>query len=312
MGDILGRVGLDRPGALAAMIGGWDAILAAAKPDLVVADFAPALLTAARGRVPTVLTGAGFACPAASLDRFPVLGDGAIAIDETELLDIADADLRTVGRDPLNSLPALFAADHDAIASFAVLDPYRDCRSQPHCAPVIDVADTAVANPSAEDLFVYFYRLAPADAPLWQGLALSGRKVRIHFPDPTPDHLATFRKLGLNFEKHPLRFDRIAAQSRLALSHGGQGFVSSCLLTGLPQIVAWYDLEKKLAGQAVSEAGLGRDFNFHALTAGQIAEVIEAAWTDTAIHGRAADARRGFVAVMGNRVEDRIADLIAS
>ena len=162
------------------------------------------------------------------------------------------------------------------------------------------MAETAVANPSADELFVYFYRLAPADAPLWQGLALSGRKVRIHFTDPTADHLATFRKLGLTFEKHPLRFDRIVGQSRLALSHGGQGFVSSCLLTGLPQVVAWYDLEKKLAGQAVSQAGLGREFNFHALTASQIAELIEAAWTDPAIHGRAAKARPGFIAAMAN------------
>ncbi len=312
MGDILGRVGLDRPGAFAAMIRGWDAIVGAARPDLVVADFAPALLTAAKGRVPTVLTGTGFACPAASLDHFTLLGEGESALDEAELLDIADADLRAVGRDPLRSLPAIFAADHEAIASFGLLDPYCNKRAEPHCAPVIELPENAVANPAADEIFVYFYRLAPADAPLWQGLALGGRKVRIHLPDPTPDHLATFRKLGLILEKHPLPFDRIAAQSRLALSHGGQGFVSSCLLTGLPQIVAWYDLEKKLAGQAVSHAGLGRDFNFHALSAVQIAELIDGAWADPAIHGRASAARPAFVGAMANRVEDHIAALAAA
>ncbi len=311
MGDILGRVGLSRPGALAAMIRGWDAILGAAKPDLVVADFAPALLAAAKGRVASVITASGFAAPAAGLARFPVLTGNASTLDEAELLDIADADLRSVGRAPLASLPSIFAADHEAVAGFALLDPYREYRVQPPCAPVITVPEHAVADPAADELFVYFYSLAPADAPLWQGLALSGRKVRIHVPDPTQEQLATFRRLELIFERHPLPFDRIARQSRLALSHGGLGFVSSCLLTGLPQIVAWYDLEKQLGGKAITAAGLGHDFNFHALTAVQIAEVIEQAWTDPAINSRLAAARPGFAAAMADRIEDRIAALAA-
>lgn len=310
MGDILGRVGLDRPGALAAMIRGWDAILSAASPDLVVADFAPALLTAAQGRLATVATGTGFACPASRLSSFPLIDDGPPALDEGELLDIADADLRAVGRDPLASLPALFAADHEAVASFALLDPYRDTRNGRHCAPTIDTPPTAIANPAADEIFVYFYHLAPADAALWQGLAMSGRKVRIHFHEPTPAHLTIFRKLGLAFEHRPLPFDRIAARSRLALSHGGQGFVSSCLLAGLPQIVAWYDLEKKLTGRAVAAAGLGREFNFHRAQPSDVAQIIDAVWHDTSARARSMAARPGFVDAMSDCVEDRIAALL--
>ncbi len=309
MGDILGRVGLDRPGALAAMIAGWDSILAQLQPDLVVANFAPALLAAARGRIETVVNGNGFSCPAAGLAAFPALARGQPALDEAELLDIADADLRAAGREPLASLPALFAADHQAIGSFALLDPYRDSRSQPLCAPIIGLDTGIAANPDGQEVFVYFYHLAPADAPLWDGLARSGRTVRIHVPHPTRDHLAAFGRFGFAFEKHPLPFAHIAARSRLALSHGGQGFVSSCLLTGLPQIIAWYDLEKKLAGRAVSQAALGCDFEFQALSAVEIAEIIDAAWADAAIHGRAAAARPEFAAAMGDRVENRIAEL---
>ncbi len=311
MGDILGRVGLDRPGALSSMIRGWDAILGAVRPDLVIADFAPALLMAARGRVRSATIGDGFTNPPASMARFPVLGDSALpTLDESELLDIADADLRAVGRTPLAALPGMFAADESLVTAFALLDPYAGARSGSACAPIIDTPIDCIANPDANELFVYFYRLAPADAPLWQGLAESGRRVRIHFTDPSAQHLQTFRRLGLTFEPRPLPFARIVAQSRLALSHGGHGFVSSCLLTGLPQIVAWYDLEKKLAGQAVSRAGLGHDFNFHALTAAQIAKLIDQAWTDPAIHGRASAARPDFVAAMADRVEDRIAALV--
>ena len=48
MGDILAQLGLDRPGCLAAMISSWDAIFAAFRPDVIVADYAPALLAARR------------------------------------------------------------------------------------------------------------------------------------------------------------------------------------------------------------------------------------------------------------------------
>jgi rhamnosyltransferase subunit B len=311
MGDILARVGLDRPGALAAMIRGWDAILAAAKPDLVVAEFAPALLMAARGRMLTVVNGTGFSCPHAGLSAFPVLGDAvAPIVDEGALLDTVDADLRSVGREPLASLPALFAADHVMIAGFAALDPYAAERPGAHCAPNINVPPLPTSPAQGDELFVYFYSLVSPDAPLWQGLADAGRRVRIHFSDASADHLATFKRLGLAFERHPLPFDRIAGQSRLALSHGGHGFVSSCLVAGLPQIIGWYDLEKKLHADGVVAAGLGHGFNLHTSRTPEIAALINAAWDDADLAARCRNASKGFVAAMADRVEDRIAALV--
>ena len=111
MGDILARLGLDRPGCLAALVSGWDAIFAGFQPDVVIADYAPALLTAARGRIPSIQAGDVFACPPHDASCFPDLAGHAPAYDEATLLDIADADLASVGRGALSSLPALFAAD---------------------------------------------------------------------------------------------------------------------------------------------------------------------------------------------------------
>jgi rhamnosyltransferase subunit B len=312
MGDILCRLGLDKPGMLAALVRGWDRIFAAFEPDLVVADFAPAMLAAAHGRTRSVQTGTGYACPPPQAPVFPRLVTGPAAYDEADMLDIADADLRSVGREPLPGLPALFASDHSLIASFPVLDPYAASRPGSHCAPAMSAALPQSPGGNGDEIFVYLYHQVPADAPVWEGLAQTGRKVRVHMSDAHPEHLARCRALELAFETHPLAFTDIAARSRIALSHGGHGFVSSCLASGLPQIVAWYDLEKRLYGQAAANAKLGAETNLFATRPAQLAAAIDRLCTDAAIRARCAAMAIELAAQPLASVEDRIVQIAAS
>src|SRR5688572_18816935 len=60
MGDILARLGMAEPGIVSAMTIAWRGFLDQVRPDLVLGDFAPFLLMAVRGRVPTVALGIGF------------------------------------------------------------------------------------------------------------------------------------------------------------------------------------------------------------------------------------------------------------
>lgn len=312
MGDILCRLGLDKPGALAALVRSWDRIFASFDPHLVIADFAPSLLAAARGRMPTIQTGTGYACPPFDLPAFPRLVDGIAAYDEAEILDIADADLRSVGRDPLPALPALFASDHSLIASFAVLDPYAASRPGSHCRPAMSPPLPSEPGGQGDELFVYLYHQVPPDAPVWDGLAQSGRKVRVHMSDAHPEHVARFKQLGLAFAPKPLPFTQIAARSRIALSHGGHGFVSSCLAAGLPQIVAWYDLEKRLYGRAVADAGLGAETNLFATAPAKLAATIERAFRDEALREACLYKAEDLARDPLDSVEDRIAQIAAS
>lgn len=306
MGDILCRLGLDRPGTLAALIRGWDAIFAAVRPDLVVGDFAPALLAAARGRIVSVQTGTGFACPPPGAESFPHLSDAPLANDEREILDLVDADLDSVGRRALPALPALFASDHSLIASFAELDPYAATRPGSHCTPGIAPPLPTPGASGGEELFVYLFHKIHPETPIWEGLALSGRKVRIHMSGPSDAHRALFKRNGFAVETRPMPFPRIAARSRMVLSHGGHGFVSASLLSGLPQIIAWYDLEKKLYGDAIATAGLGRPITLFSSSAQDVAAEIEACWNDAAMADRCRAAAPGFAERMDDPVSARV------
>ena len=96
MGDILVRVGLDSDDALPSLIQGWDAILAAVRPDVVVADFAPALLCAARGRCPTLTVGIGFYVVPPALPAFPSLTGQHPVFPEAEVLERVNRETGTI------------------------------------------------------------------------------------------------------------------------------------------------------------------------------------------------------------------------
>lgn len=258
MGDILARLGLGRQGTLGALIRGWDAILATTDPQFVIADFAPALLAAAAGRVETAILGPGFTCPPAGVAHFPAWAGMQPAHDEAELLDIADAELAETGRTALSSLPALFRADHVLVTSFAELDPYAGLREGGHVLPVA-LPERGFPGGRGDEIFGYFNNTIPPAHPLWKGLAAAGRRVRLHMPEPDSAHLEQFRQLRFRVEARPLAFEQIAARSRIVISHGGHGFCSSAVAWGLPQMVVAFDIEKYLTGLALANAGLGAE-----------------------------------------------------
>jgi rhamnosyltransferase subunit B len=286
MGDILAQLGLDRPGCLAAIVSGWDSIFSAFQPDVVVADFAPALLTASRGRIISIAVGDYFSCPPYQLERFPNLTGTPNAYDEDALLDTVDADLVSVGRAPLDGLPALFAADHEMVGNFAELDPYRPQRSGIYCAPSIKLPLANGEGGGGEEIFVYAYNRIGADSPIWAGLAATKRTVRIHMRDPARAHLAMFKQLGCIHEPKPVPFPLIASRSCVAVSYGGNGFTSACLVAALPQLIMPFDLEKMLTARAVDSIELGKMLSFGNLSADQVTNAVNDLAADAALAKR--------------------------
>lgn len=311
MGDILARLGLDRPGGLSALIAGWESLIAAIRPDFVLADFAPALLATVKGRIACAKIGIGFACPPANLERFPSWHGMKASSDEDELLDIVDAELAISGRAPLASLPALFSADTDIVISFAEFDPYAVWRQGGYALPTTTWL-AAQAGGQGEEIFGYFSNQLSAELALWDGLAASGRTVRLHVHDPSPELLARFRALRFRFEPRPLAFARIAAQSRIAVSQGGHGFVSSCALTGLPQMIAPFDLEKYLCGRAVRDAGLGLDHALFDLDPAAFGALLAEMCVDEGLHDRCWAKAAELSARPLPRAEDLVAGLVAA
>jgi len=255
MADILARLGMDDAGLVAAVIRGWDRLLAAIRPDLLVSDFAPFLQLAARGRLPVIAAGAGFSVPPCSMDAFPALIEGGRGVDQARLLASVNAALLATDRAPLDAAPGIWTATRALVATFAELDPYAGHRDGAYFQPVEAGFDARAGD--GEEVFVYGSERVPVDGAIWQGLARSGLKVRLHVPRATAPARERWRALGLIVEPAPVPFATIARRSRLVASHGGHGFVCAAMLAGLPQVVFHYDLEKLIHGRAIAREGLG-------------------------------------------------------
>ncbi len=307
--DILARLGMDMPGCLTAMIGAWDGIMAGFKPDVVIADFAPALLIAAQGRVASIASGPGFQVPPDDMNPVICLGGETPGYDEATLLDLIDADLRDAGREPLSKLADLFRCNRRTIASFYELDPYRRPDSPDFIAPAIG----SWAGPSdqqGDEVFVY------ANGPLqrydgfWQGLIATGLPVRAHVPlrdQPLRDRIAGF---GVMVERHPVPWPLIVSRSRIAVNHGAHGIMSGLMLAGIPQLALPLDLEKRLHGEALARAGFGMVADGHTIEKADVTATVQRLYHDVDMAERTRAAAYEFATRMKMPFETSIADAV--
>lgn len=309
MGDILAVLGLAEGRALAAMIGAWDRILAAARPDAVAAEYAPALMLAARGRVPVVALGTGFSLPPAHMDAFLSLTGDPAMHDEAPLLAAVNRALAERGRAPLAALPQIFAADVALPAVFSELDPYRSVRRGSHGVPSLSGLAPLSAG-DGDELFVYMNGSQARPLAFWRGLAESGVPVRVHDPRLTAADCAALERAGITVEIAKVPIDRIVERSRLVMSHGGLGFTCSALLAGIPHIVAPFDLEKRLISATLGSLGLGVETRFDGMDAGRFADLLRTTMADQPLVDRARAAAPAFRARITRSSADEAADAI--
>src|ERR1700741_616522 len=151
-----------------------------------------------------------------------------------------------------------------------------------------------------------------ADAALWDGLAQSGLPVRVHVPRATPALRGRLASLGFTFESNPIPLERIAAASRILVSHGGHGFLSAALLCGLPQVVTHYDLEKRGYADCVVKLALGGQVPLLEIRAEPFAASLRRLYDDDAPAARARAAAPGFQAQMERPLESEVAEAIAA
>ena len=312
MADILARLGFDDSGIVESVVRGWRRLLGAVRPDAVIAEYAPFLLLAARGRVPAVALGTGFLTPPPGMAAFPRLAPGEAASDEAATLAAVNCALGRLGDAPLEALPRLFAADRAVVETFAELDPYADDRVEPLAHPV-EAAGTLAAG-EGEELFVYAPATVAAGSRLWRGLAAAGLPVRVHVPEAPEPLREELKGLGFAVEPEPLPPREIASRARLLVSHGGHGFVCAGLAIGLPHIVCYPDLEKRFHGFALARHGLGGHVSLAQLDPKAFGASLKRIHGDEALAARSlaagADFRSRPQPPMAETVAQAVADLI--
>jgi rhamnosyltransferase subunit B len=316
-GDLVADMGMRDSGVVEYLIRAWDSLLATVKPAAIVAEFAPALQMAARGRVRTVATGTGFTVPPSTLESFPSLDERfkKPGYDESTLLKIVNRAAERTGRPGYDRLPQIAAADAAMPAVFRELDPYAEVRVEAHIAPFLG-SPPPVRETSGDEIFVYLGEVTLPDSPLLGAigtLARQGHRVRAYLPLLDPEKQAELTAAGAELSPEPVPLADIARRSRIAVTNGGLGLASSALACGLPLAVLPTDLEKMLNGRALERIGIGRSIAIkdagRPKTADEIAGAVADAAGDAGLAQRATELAPGFRKRLERNPADAVADM---
>jgi hypothetical protein len=276
MGDILATAGLADAQGVRQLLSAWDQIFLRLKPDLVVANLAPAATIVARGRVPLMQIGDGYTLPPDGVERFPLLHTMSDPGDEAIPLAVLNRVLRSRGESSFDHLPQIFSGDARMVFTFPLLDPYSAQRSELLHGPFLDQAPVA-AGPNSRAIFAYLSRGYRLRQEIPDALLTHAGRLRIHAPELSDQEARTLT----------------LASSSLVIHLGGSGLAAEALMAGIPQLILSMQIEQWLTGSALQRAGLGRLVAAYD-PAAKIAPQIDAMLEDPAIVRRAIDAGQRY------------------
>ncbi|UJW85189.1 hypothetical protein [Devosia sp. SL43] len=255
-GEFLGDLNFGDPQFLITQVGWWLTTIKARQSNLLVGDFSPVALLAARlAGIAAVAVGTGYSVPPADMDTFPVLiPEFATRIyDEATLVKTVNAALGHFGGLPLSRLPDIYAQALSMPRTIAALDPYVGLRSEMPLPPL----NTALPRleGGGDEIFIYFSTSERDDAELMAAILSLDVPVRIYMPGITVELASQLAAAGHVVERAAVAAEDIGRRSRLMLHAGQHGSLCLGLGLGLVQIAFPQHLEQLCHARAAEALG---------------------------------------------------------
>jgi len=263
--EVLLRHGYASAEHLSPLLREWRALIAAARPDLIITDHAPTALLAARGLgCARARIGTGFCCPPAATPEAPMMPwmppDAARSRQSgQQVLDSINGALQAAGAAPLATLAQMHEADEDFVTTYPELDHYPQ-RSTPRWGAVLgSEGGLAPAWPVVlgPRVFAYLRARQPQTAVLLRTLRRKHYATLVYCPDLTPQARAEFQSPTLRFSDQPLDIVAVSAASDLVICGGGHGTVCAALLAGKPLLLMPEMAEQAITAWNVEALGAG-------------------------------------------------------
>ena len=261
--DILLNLGFDDRHALAGALRAWHSLLDLVRPDLLLADYAPTALVAARAAgLPRATIGSGFSLP---LDRDPLPALRPWLPSDEGVLRAIDARLVNAIRAAMNGAQEsislardIFDAQAHLLCTFAELDPFGPREGASYLGPNADAVggvDVRWQGESGPRVFAYLKPRGPRFAALLAGLRGCGAEVIVAAPGlPATEALAASAG-SMRVVPDAVNLDPILAQASLCVSHAGPGLAARALIAGIPMALLPMQLEQFLVARQLAGGG---------------------------------------------------------
>ena len=299
LAHILANIGWGDERELFGLACAWRNLMRLVRPDLVVFDYSPTALLAARclPHVRKVGTGPGFFWPP-PVHPFPPLLPGydaqRLLADEAHLLGGLNRVLGTWKQPPLEYLGQLYGeVDDTVLTTFPELDHYPQrpatCRYWGH-VPSSGGKPPQWPEGSGKRIYAYL-KPCPALPDLLGVLRDRGDRTLV-LADRIDERVRRrFESESLRFETDRLDMQQVAAECDAAIHNANHGTLATLLLAGKPMLQLPITLEQRVLAGAVCKLGAGEVALTHETgKAAEIASALDAVIGDE----RYASAARGF------------------
>lgn len=266
MPEILEHYGFRHPASLAPLVDGWRTLFDLASPDLLIGDYAPAAMLAARdGRFARAVIGSGFFLPPEDHPMPPIDPDGGadtarLAAAEARVTGAINAVLGARGIPPVSGVADAFAADERFLCTLPELDHYRRAPDTRYWGVVGGPENGAEPQwPAGSGPRIYAYVRARGGIAQRVIDALSRMRCRsvVFAPDlgTRPSMMAPVPHVRVS--RVPLPLQRIATHCDLAIVHGGHDTTAIFLLAGCPLLLVPLHREQLGLARRVEQIGAG-------------------------------------------------------
>jgi hypothetical protein len=255
--DLIAANGFSSLETARTLIGRWDRLFDAVKPDLIVGEHAPGAAIAAFGRVPVALVGNGFVVPPDDKPVFPPfeVGRGDAAAQAPVLQAMGEA-LTALGRPAPREICEPFRGAFRGVFTLPALDPYRTVRREAVLGPV-EPMPKLIPLPAKRKLFAYAAADAAMIEPMAQALMTLGPQASVYFRGALGARAAVIRSRGVTVHEAAPSLAAVLPEASVVFSHGGSGFSHAALAAGRPHIVYPRHGEAHLTARALVKMGAG-------------------------------------------------------
>ena len=281
-GDMLASIIFTDANEIAERISTWRRVFDETKADVVVADYAPGAVLAARDFMRCVNVGDGYTVPPHEMENFPLLWHGSAPLkhSEGEVAERISTALIRFGATPLATYPDMNAATAHATMTVPILDVYSEFRTGGWLGAGPFTFPKSFPE-SRSGLFGYFHETRQFDTKLIGGLAKSRAGGTVMIPNMLRRNRKFLAAAGFQTPKELQPLNEALENARVLVHQGGMGTAVAGIAKGVPQLIIHSDLEKYHIGKDIAGAGAGLALKEKTTTIQQISEAI-----DTLMHDR--------------------------
>ncbi len=263
--DIIQRLGYQSINTLLPLVEHWRKKFIDHKTELVIADYSPTALLAARTLdIPATDYGPGFFSPPA-IYPLPTLTPwfrseaGFLEYIENQVLTVINEVLRHYSKAELSYLYELFEIEENFLCTFPELDHYSDRSTSTYWGPGFsnDVGITARwPQNNKKNIFAYLHKSYPFLDELLLSFGKIEANILVHCVSLPSEKIKTYTFNNVIFCKDPVKMKSLAGKADFVISHSGHGSTAACLLMGIPQLLLPTQLEQVTLANKLKQSKL--------------------------------------------------------